>query len=591
MKESIFKRQDVISQASIQNLKNHIDIVEIISNYVELVPDGSGFKALCPFHSEKTPSFKVSSQKGIYFCYGACAKGGDAISFVMEYEHLGYKEAIEKIADMCGFTLEYNNKKEVKKTDTLEKIAQFYAQNLAKSPLHLDYLKHRGIDENLIKTFCLGYCPTSTQNLGFINANGMDFRELLEYGVLGKRQDSNNISHTNTHNNTGTKTSTGLRANERMYARFSDRVIFPIHSPNGKIVGFGGRTLNDAAVKEGKTGKYINSPQSVIFNKSKLLYGYHIAKSTIFKRKQIIITEGYLDTIMLHKAGITNAVATLGTALTKEHIPLLDKGSPEIILGFDGDKAGINAAFKASKLLAPLSKKGGVVIFPDGADPADMVAQGRISELGQIFASPAPFIEFCFRHIIEAHDIRKNPLQKEDALKESSEFLHSLSPLMQEEYVGFLANLLHIPQRLITTKYDKGGLINLQNTKSKIYKDTAVLESSGDRLERLILRYMLENENLLNRALDFIDARIFVDYRAAFEALCADNKNHPLLLGIALDPLPLRNDDEGKGFEEELKYFIKRYLEREMKLTTDISLIIRLRKKIANLNKGELQTI
>ena len=162
---------------------------------------------------------------------------------------------------------------------------------------------------------------------------------------------------------------------------------------------------------------------------------------------------------------------------------------------------------------------------------------------------------------------------------------------MQEEYVGFLANLLHIPQRLITTKYDKSALINLQNTKSKIYKNTAVLESSGDRLERLILRYMLENESLLNRALDFIDVRIFVDYREAFEALCADNKNHPLLLGIALDPLPLRNDDEGKGFEEELKYFIRRYLERELKLATDISLITRLRSKIAKLNKGELQTI
>ncbi len=578
----------MISQASIQNLKTYINIVEIIGSYIELMPDGSGFKALCPFHSEKTPSFKVSPQKGLYFCYGACAKGGDAITFVMEYEKLTYKEAIEKIADMCGFTLEYDNKNEVKKTDVLEKMAQFYSQNLAKSKIHLDYLQKRGIDENLIHTFKLGYCPTSTQNLAYINANGLDFKELLEYGVLGKTQESNSYKNTRTNG-----TNVGFRANERMYARFSERVIFPIHSPNGKIIGFGGRTLNDNAVKEGKMGKYINSPQSVIFNKSKILYGYDLARSAIYKRKQVIIVEGYLDTIMLHKAGFTNAVATLGTALTKEHIPLLDKGSPEILLGFDGDSAGINAAFKASKLLAPLSKKGGVVIFPNGADPADMVAQGRASELESIFAKSTPFIEFCFYHIVSKYDIGKNPLQKEDALRESSEFLHSLSPLMQEEYVGFLADLLHIPQRLITTKYDKSSLIKLQTNKnaSKNSIDSAPLESSGDRLERLILRYMLENETLLNRALDFIDSRIFMDYRGAFEALCKEDKNHPQLLGIALDPLPLRNDDDGRGFEEELKYFIKRHLERELKLATDIALIMRLRAKLAKINKGELQTI
>ncbi|MGX3044665.1 DNA primase [Helicobacter sp. T3_23-1056] len=587
----------MISQASIQNLKTYIDIVEIIGSYIELMPDGSGFKALCPFHSEKTPSFKVSPQKGLYFCYGACGKGGDAITFVMEYEKLNYKEAIEKIAEMCGFTLEYDKKNEVKKTDVLEKMAQFYSQNLAKSTFHLDYLQKRGINENLINTFKLGYCPTSAQNLAYINANGLDFKELLEYGVLGKTQESNSYKNARTNSQSeakaGFSTNARFGVNERMYARFSERVIFPIHSPNGKIIGFGGRTLNDEAVKEGKMGKYINSPQSVIFNKSKILYGYHLARSAIYKRKQVIIVEGYLDTIMLHKAGFINAVATLGTALTKEHIPLLDKGAPEILLGFDGDSAGINAAFKASKLLAPLSKKGGVVIFPNGADPADMVAQGREGELESIFAKSTPFIEFCFYHIVGKYDIGKNPLQKEDALKESSEFLHSLSPLMQEEYVGFLADLLHIPQRLINTKYDKSSLIKLQADKnaSKNNADSAPLESSGDRLERLILRYMLENEALLNRALDFIDSRIFMDYRGAFEALCKEDKKHPQLLGIALDPLPLRSDDDGKGFEEELKYFIKRHLERELKLATDIALIMRLRAKLARLNKGELQTI
>lgn len=567
----------MITASSIENLKTNIDIIEVIGSYIDLKRVGSNYAACCPFHNEKTPSFMVSPSKGLFHCYG-CDIGGDAIKFVMEYEKAGFVEAVEKIADMMNFRLEYDSKTPTKKSDTLEKIAAFYHERLLDSRENLAYLHKRGIDDALIARFNLGFCPSTQQNLSFINGNGLDFDELLQNGILGKSANQNP--------NSGYSNSYSAKSNSysasQMYARFNDRIIFPIYSPNGKIVGFGGRTLKDGLAK------YINSPQTKLFNKSHLLYGYHIAKQAVFQKSQIIITEGYIDTIMLHKIGMNNVVATLGTALTTDHIPLLNKGDPEIIISYDGDNAGIKAAFRASTILAPLSKKGGVVIFPDGADPADMVLAGKLDEVRSLFARPIPFIEFCLQTIASHHDL-SNPLAKEDALKEASAFLRTLSPLMQEEYAAFTANLLQIPLHLIGTSAPRARNTRqaAQSVSTQAQIPQAPLESSGDRLERLILRYMLENENLLERALDFIDSRIFIEYKDAFEALCANKLDHPKLVGIALDPLPLRQD----GFEAELRIFILRFLELELKAQSDIDKIIKIRQKIIKLKKGELQPI
>ncbi len=306
--------------------------------------------ACCPFHNEKTPSFIISPTKGFYHCYG-CGVGGDAIKFLMEYEKLSFVESVEKIAAMTNFALEYENTYE-KKPDSivLDEIMRFYQKQLLSHKPSLEYLASRQVANASIEKFRLGYCGASFETINFLNAKILNKQEALEFGIIGKD-------------------------NGREYARFNDRIIFPIHSPNGKVVGFGGRTMSNA------NAKYINSPQSKVFNKSKLLYGYYLAKDRIYKQKKIIVCEGYLDVIMLHQAGFDYAVATLGTALTKEHLPLLRKGEPKVILSYDGDKAGINAAFKAAKILSEASIEGGVVIFENGADPADMVAHKQINEL------------------------------------------------------------------------------------------------------------------------------------------------------------------------------------------------------------------
>ena len=251
----------MISKHSIETLKQTIDTCDVIGLVVELKKVGSNYVACCPFHDEKTPSFVVSSAKGFYHCYG-CGVGGDSIKFLMEYEKLSFVESVEKIAAIMNFTLEYEKSYEKKPDFTLlDEITRFYQKNLLNHKPSLEYLSSRCVANSSIEKFALGYCGVSFETLKFLNAKMLNKAQALEYGVIGKDF-------------------------TREYARFSDRIIFPIHSPSGKVVGFGGRTMS------GTNAKYINSPQSKIFNKSKLLYGYYIAKDKIYKQKKIIVCEG-----------------------------------------------------------------------------------------------------------------------------------------------------------------------------------------------------------------------------------------------------------------------------------------------------------
>ncbi|MCE3036395.1 DNA primase [Helicobacter sp. faydin-H20] len=548
----------MIKQDSIEMLKQQIDIVEIIGNYVDLKKMGSVFGACCPFHNEKTPSFMVSPIKNLYHCYG-CGVGGDSITFIMEIEKIGYREAIEKLAQLSNFTLEYE-KNTKKKFDEEYKLFD-NAKNFFKSQLvihkHLyEYLTKRGLTKESIEKFELGYCSTSFEMIKFCDQNLLNKQKLTELGILGYNDN-------------------------RYYARFNERIIFPIHSPLGKPVGFGGRSLKD------NVAKYINSPQSQFFNKSKLLYGYHIAKEHIYRNEQIIITEGYLDVIMLHQAGFKTAVATLGTALTNDHFPLLNKGNPKIILSYDGDNAGIKAAHKAAFMLAMAKKEGGVVIFEGGLDPADMVQQGQIEQLQNLFNKPKPFIEFVLEQISKNFDL-KNPLQKEQALKESLSFLHNLSPLLQEEYKNFIAKTLSIPLHLIPTKYKT----QKQNFASKTFIPPFLEQNS--HLEELIIKYILDDPNLLNFALDYIDSSVFSIHKDTFQALIDGNLMHPKIIGIQLNPKLITTPN---GFQNELKILILRYNNRLLNEVSEDSTLdfteksFRIRKiknSILRLKQGEL---
>ncbi|KFN40444.1 MAG: DNA primase [Sulfuricurvum sp. MLSB] len=543
----------MITQDSIDALKARLDIVDVVGSYVELKRAGSSFKAPCPFHDEKSPSFVVNPARQTYHCFG-CGVHGDSIKFVMEYEKLNYPEAIEKLAASTNFTLHYTEGgSQKKRSNLLETLNEWYQKLFEQNRTAQEYLNERGIYASSIERFGVGYAPASYETIRFLEQRRLPTAEALEQGALGKGEDG------------------------KLFARFIERITFPIHSPSGAIVGFGGRTIT------GHQAKYVNSPQTALFNKSRLLYAYHLARDTIFRRREIIVTEGYLDVVMLHQAGFTHAVATLGTALTAEHLPLLRKGEPKILLAYDGDKAGRAAALKASRLLSASGFDGGVVLFEGGLDPADMVKNGEIEQLGALLRRPIPFIEFVISETIALYDLR-DPKAKEAALHESVGFLKTLSPLLQEEYRPYLASKLGVSPSLIRIGQGKNAAAQPINF------------SHHDVWELSLTKTLLERPHIIDSLLDFIDPTLLQYHGNEFESALRGNTDDPRLSALLMDDR-IRSFEGDEGLKQELITFLITHYNRELKkVTTQNSvsfdqksyLIRQYRDKIGRLKKGEL---
>jgi len=512
----------MIKQESIDALKAQLDVVDVVGSYIELKKAGANFKAPCPFHDEKTASFVVSPSKQIYHCFG-CGAGGDSIKFTMEYEKLNYPEAIEKLADTYNFTLSYTDKKNNKpRSQVMDKLNEYYQNLLTSREEALKYLHERGIYESSVEKFGIGYAPDSQSSINYITSQMFTLKEAVDTGVVGF--DSG-----------------------RYFARFIERITFPIHSANGSLVGFGGRTIS------GHQAKYVNSPETSFFNKSRLLYAYDHAKQTLHKTKEIIITEGYLDVIMLHQAGFSNAVATLGTALTPEHLPLLRKGEPKVIMAYDGDKAGRAAALKASKLLSASGFSGGVVIFDGGFDPADMVKEGRIEDLASMFRSPKPFIEFVLDELMSLYDFN-NPKERESCLSEGTAYLKTLSPLLQEQYKSYLASRLGVSP----------SFIRLANTNQT--NNTKVINNSKhrDMWELSLIKTLLEKPHMLTQVLDVLESSLLQFHQYEFSQLLSNNTDDPALMSISVDESikAIENEEE---LQNELNTFLSKHYNRELK--------------------------
>lgn len=540
----------MITKESIENLKNHLDVVDVVSQFLELKKSGANFKACCPFHGEDTPSFVVSPQKQIYHCFG-CGAGGDSIKFVMEYEKLSYPEAIEKLASMNNFSLVYDDTQQKKQdTKAIEEINKYYQKNFVSNKVAKDYIKERGIFESSIEKFEIGYAPTSQETINYLKSNFLNLSDAKELGIIDSGANG-------------------------LYARFIERITFPIYSLNGALVGFGGRTIT------GHNAKYVNSPQTKLFNKSRLLYGYNLAKEKIYKKKEIIITEGYLDVIMLHQAGFDNAVATLGTALTKEHLPILKRGEPKVIVAYDGDNAGLNAAFKAAQLMAHNDFEGGVIIFEKGFDPADMVKDGKIEELNKIFSKPKSFIPFAIDHIISQYDLN-DPQNKQKALLDVNEFLNTLNALYHDEYSRYIAQKLNIRENLIKVK------------KTTVRANNNVELSKVNIGELCIIKAILNDKQRLSRVLDVIDGSMFEYHKNEFEILMNDI-NDARLNSILLNERLEDYDDErlnaellvllGKFYSNKLNEVL---YDKTYTFNEKSSLIRKIKDNIAMLKSGKL---
>ncbi len=541
----------MISKASIEGLLTQSDIVDVVSNYIEVKKSGATFKAICPFHDEKTPSLVISPQKQIFHCFG-CGKGGDAIKFVMEYEHLTYPEAIEKLALMHNYALEYESKgKNTLDTGIVEKINTYFKQNLQENKRAYAYLLERGIQEKFIEKFELGFAPDPDSFMRFLRGSFFNLDECVSLGILGK--------------------------DRSFFPRFINRITFPIKSNTGKCIGFGGRTIDN------HPAKYVNSPQSKIFNKSRLLYGLDVAKENIYKKKELIVCEGYMDVIMLHQGGFNNSVATLGTALTEEHAPIIKKFDAKVILAYDGDNAGIEAAFRASRILAKSSIEGGVVIFGGGLDPADMVNQNRIAELQNLLEKPKAFSEFVIDKIIEKYDIGI-PEQKNRAFEESRSFLSTLSPIIAQEYKEYLSSVLKIAASMITVKKSQ----QTSSGKKIAHKDLA---------EGKIVKTLINKPTLIDNILNYDKSlQLFRHYRFEIGELLQKGDAADSLIGIKVDP-SIGELEEHELIEQFKILMIRRYeeeihltkLDKTKSGTLKMHIITKCRDKIERLKKGEME--
>ncbi len=368
----------------INDLPNRVDIVGLINKRVALKKAGKDYKACCPFHEEKTPSFTVVPTKQIYHCFG-CGESGGVIDFIMKYDHLAFVEAIETVAGESGISVVYDQT--AKPVDTrfkrynklMEELSGFYQGQLKTSAAKkkvVDYAKNRGISGSIAKRFELGFAPPGWTNLfDSYKDSEESTQDLLSMGMIVPKKDNK----------------------DDYYDRFRDRLMFPIHNTKGAVIGFGGRVLSSK-----DNPKYLNSPETPLFSKSKELYGLYHCRKYSRKINAILVVEGYMDVIALHQKGITNVVATLGTATTSSHLQVLSRTAETIVFCFDGDKAGRDAAWKALKTSLPAITAGLVIKFlllPEGEDPDTLINSESAKAFNKRVDQAQTLSNFLFEHI------------------------------------------------------------------------------------------------------------------------------------------------------------------------------------------------
>ncbi|HED0621979.1 TPA: DNA primase [Campylobacter jejuni] len=411
----------MITKESIENLSQRLNIVDIIENYIEVKKQGSSFVCICPFHADKNPSMHINPTKGFYHCF-ACKAGGDAFKFVMDYEKLSFADAVEKVASLSNFTLSYTkekqeNKKELK--SILPSLNAYFKDNLKHHKEVLTYLYQRALNDKDIAKFELGFAGASEDSIRLLQNQKIPLEDAMSVGALKKDE------------------------NNEFYASFIWRITFPIYDHKDLLVGFGGRTLNPNV-----PAKYVNSPQNILFDKSRIFYAFNIAKENIAKKKEIIVCEGYMDAIAFHKAGFNNAVAVLGAALTEHHLPLIRRYDAKVILCFDNDEAGLKAATRSAFLLSTNKIDGKVAILQGGKDPAELVAKNESTKLHDILDEGIELGEFYIRRLISTHSII-SALDKQKALETIQKFTFNLEPLVANSYTSLVSNLLKVDEKFI----------------------------------------------------------------------------------------------------------------------------------------------
>jgi len=413
-------------QTFLDDLKRQADIVRVIQDYVQLKKKGANWMACCPFHKEKTPSFSVSPVKEIFYCFG-CHKGGSVFTFVMEMERVSFPEAIKLVAEKSGVPLPVmvdDSRFQARRLESEEVIElnkwalDWWEQQLessAEGRIARDYLQGREITEETRKTFRLGYAPDSWDALSsYLRQKGANQDQIDRSGLVAKKEEG------------------------RSYDRFRGRLIFPVMDIQGKPIAFGGRTLKN------EDAKYINSPETAAYIKGRNLFGLHLTRDEIRRNGFVILVEGFLDLIVPYQFGIRNVAASLGTALTPDQVKLIGRFAPKVLVNYDGDQAGVQAAKKAIEILLAEDLEVKILVLPDGADPDEFLRKSGASEYHRRRGEAQPHIQFVIDQAVRDRKL-SNPADKEAAIDEVLPYIRAVrSRLQKREYFDIAMDSLRI---------------------------------------------------------------------------------------------------------------------------------------------------
>jgi len=543
--------EDFIEEVRVAN-----EITDVLSEYLTLKPKGKNYFGLCPFHNEKTPSFSVDPEKQLYHCFG-CGAGGNVFTFIMDQERLDFIDSVKFLAQRKGIPLpgsiESPQDEETRKhKEQLYRLnreaALYYHENLlSHHGRHaLEYLKSRGIDQRIIKTFGIGYAPRSWDSTkNYLLSKGFDKQLLTETGLI-------------------------LEKNQREYDRFRDRIMFPIIDHRDRVVGFGGRVLDDSAPK------YLNSPESPIFNKGSVLFGLNLAR----KRRPIesfIIVEGYLDVITLHRFGIYNGVASLGTALTPDQARLMRRYAQNIYTAYDGDTAGQKATLRGLDILKSVGCNVRVIVFPKGMDPDDILVNHGIEYFNKLMNNAMTITDFKLDRLQAQYDL-DNQEEKVEFTTKAVRILTDVDNLLERDIfiqrlnnlTGFRPELLY---RYVEQVENRGGKPGLKKNKIGNNRHTTPIRkarihiAANIKAEMHLIRLMASDEEMAKRIINRLGDLRFDD---PIHNKVADIIKELIARDVGLNPAQVLNyvqDDKLRGkiteiFEIEMEYDnVDRYID------------------------------
>lgn len=490
----------VIDDNVLDEIRDRADIVDLIGGYVDLKRSGSNYMGLCPFHSEKTPSFSVSPSKGIFKCFG-CGVGGDVITFIMKRENLGFREAVEFLADKYNIRLnEYKdeNKEVREKRDRFYEInreaALYFLQNLNSSKKAKLYLKNRMLNEKTIRSYGIGYSKDSwTDLLDYLKSLGYEEEELFELNLVSKSKNGNYID------------------------RFRDRIMFPIINRNNRVIGFGARGFFDAKPK------YLNSKETPIFHKGNNLFNMNII-SKESSRERIILVEGYMDVISLYNSGINYSVASLGTSLTADQAKIIKKMARDIYICYDSDDAGINATSRAIDIFLSISVKPKIIELDGGLDPDDFIKKYGVEGFENKIKGAISYIDFKIKRLKENFNLEENEGLSNFTIESAKIFSSIKNPIERDIFVKDFSKNYNISINAINNYINylnRNKLKENRKDRFKVKKNTNVVQNTKTKAQEELLSYSLLDNDIYEYIKNKIEVYYFtnVNTRIVFEEI------------------------------------------------------------------------